>query len=345
LIKEYAACFGAAPVQIFANAPPARSVAPHPFQHCLFGMTPGVSRLSGVITASYDKHRHLVTAINHRGEFIRFPIEQGETFQGRLSLPLPSELEDRAREHLKIALVGNTAVISLPWDSAFYIFKLASGVTSPTIVNRIHRERITAITSTGSLFATAAKDCSLRIWRLNENSLLPVAFAIKHRTPVKLMRINEKLQMCVSVSFDGFVLALSTINGRFLHAFELRENDPSLLAFTDFGCVVVGFNQGNACLIKILDQNLKPVAERRVSSPISCWRYVLWGDGAEYLIAWLAENQLVLFKLPFFEKLGVDFRAEFAVANLDFVVKPLSVLLTDTQGRLFCARGETQKKS
>jgi hypothetical protein len=36
------------------------------------------------------------------------------------------------------------------------------------------------------------------------------------------------------------------------------------------------------------------------------------------------------------EELDLDFCADFAVNNVDFMKDPLGVLLTDTNGRLFC---------
>jgi hypothetical protein len=344
LIKEYAACFGAAPVQLFAHVPPKRAVAPHPFQHCFLGMLAVPPRLSEVIAAAYDSESALVTAVNAKCEFVRFGIADGRIHTGRLAVPIPSELEDRAHEHMKIALFGSTVVVSLPWDSAFYVFRASDGVAQPAAVNRVHRERITAIAASGSLFATAAKDFSVRIWRMDGGALALIAFAMKHRTAVKLITINKKLQICVSVGFDGFVLALSTVNGRFLHARELHESDPSLLAFSNFGCVVVAFNQNGSALIKVLDQNLRPISERRMPYEVNCWRYVQWSDGAEYLIAALSNRRLVLLKLPFIDELGLDFQANFAVAAVDCVLKPsLGVLLTDTDGRLFCILPYSQR--
>jgi hypothetical protein len=163
-----------------------------------------------------------------------------------------------------------------------------------------------------------------------------VGFAMKYRTPVKLVEINKKLEMCISVGFDGFILALSRMNGDFLHATELHESDPSLLACSDFGCIVVGFNQGGVCLIKVLDQNLRAVGDGRIESPISCWCSVQWSDGDEYFIARSASGRQMLLKLPFIEELGLDFCGDFAFINVDFMNDPICVLLTDTKGRLFC---------
>jgi WD40 repeat protein len=221
------------------------------------------------------------------------------------------------------------------------VFRVSAGITPPATVNRVHRERITAIAASGALFATAAKDFSVRIWRTDGSGVALVAFAMKHRTAVKLIELNKKLQICISVGFDGFVLALSTVNGRFLHARELHESDPSLLAFSNFGCVVVAFNQNGSCLAKVLDQNLLPVCERRLQYEVNCWRYVQWSDGAEYLIAALSNRRLVLLKLPFMEELDLDFQANFAVAAVDCLLAPLGLLLTDTEGRLFCVRPYT----
>jgi hypothetical protein len=105
------------------------------------------------------------------------------------------------------------------------------------------------------------------------------------------------------------------VNGRFLHATELHESDPSLLARSDFGCIVIGFNQSGGCLIKFFDQNLRAVGDRSIESPISCWCSVQWSDGDEYFIARSASGRLMLLKLPFIEELDLDFCADFAVTT------------------------------
>jgi WD40 repeat protein len=229
-------------------------------------------------------------------------------------------------------------IVSLPWDSGFYIFQLAHGKTQPAYVNRVHPQRITAVAACGNLFATGSRDCSLRVWEKDAREVTSLAFELKHRTPIRLIAINDRLKMCLSVGEDGFLLATSTANGRFLRSVELRESDPSLIAISDFGCVAVAFNRRDECLIKVLDQNLVPIGDQRITRKILVWKYVKWGDGGEYLISALESRQLVLFRLPFIEELKLDVETECQIIGIEFIEAPMFVVLTDVNGRLFFAR-------
>jgi hypothetical protein len=294
---------------------------------------------SSTIGMSYDKKTGYLTLVNGKFEFVRMQTRGNkESFRGRLILPIPPELEDRVQEHSNIAVSRGYVIVSLPWDSGFYLFQLTYGKTQPAYANRVHPQRITAVAACGNLFATGSKDCSLRVCEKDAREVTLLAFELKHRTPLKLIAINDRLNMCVSIGEDGFLLATSTANGRFLRSVELRESDPSLIAISDFGCVVVAFNRQDACLIKVLDQNLVPIGEHRIRSRILVWKYVEWGDGGEYLISALESRQLVLFKLPFVEELKLDIETESQIIGIEFICAPMVIVLTDVNGRLFFAR-------
>jgi hypothetical protein len=142
----------------------------------------------------------------------------------------------------------------------------------------------------------------------------------------------------LSVSVRGFALATSTVNGRFLNGLELNAANPSLLSISDFGYIAVAFNHANSCLIKVLDQNLMWVTEKTIQGEISCWKYILWVDGIEYLVAAMRDRSVIAIKLPFLEELCLDIRAPTDITGIDFVAAPSYIIFGDAKGHLFCVK-------
>jgi hypothetical protein len=202
-------------------------------------------------------------------------------------------------------------------------------------VNRLRRERITAIAVCRSVFAIASEDFSLVLWQLNGNELGQMAFEMKHQATVRLITISPKLKMCVSIGDDGLLLAVSSVSGRFINGVDLRENEPSHLAVSDFGFIAVAFNQSDGCLIHVLDQNLRAICEKKIAQTILCWKYVHWRDGGEYLLSALRTN-LVLLKLPFVEVVSLDFPTDGSIQSVDFIANPMRIIRISSTGKMNC---------
>jgi hypothetical protein len=78
-----------------------RALSPDPFHHCL-----GAS--------AYDRASKFVNSVRDWREFERFPIDFGDTFRGRLFLPVANDLEDAKNRTMAIAMAGDAVVVSLP---------------------------------------------------------------------------------------------------------------------------------------------------------------------------------------------------------------------------------------
>jgi hypothetical protein len=76
-----------------------RALSPDPFHHCLRA-------------SAYDRASRFVNTLRDRREFVRFPIDFGDTFRGRLFLPVANNLEDA--KNRKIAIAIDAVVVSLP---------------------------------------------------------------------------------------------------------------------------------------------------------------------------------------------------------------------------------------
>jgi hypothetical protein len=149
-----------------------------------------------------------------------------------------------------------------------------------------------------------------------------------------LITINRKLSTCISISHDGFAVAASADDGKFIAAADLKECDPSTIALSDFGFFVVGFNQGS-CLLKVLDQNLVVITEKRVGWLVQAWKCLSWGDGVDYLIVVTKDSVLILLSLPFLEELVLPIEIDTVVAEIDFICNERILVLADADGRVY----------
>jgi WD40 repeat protein len=280
------------------------------------------------IAISYRGKSGFVTVLSNRFEFVRFKLGFDEVYRGSLVLPCP-EIE---REVL-VDIWEDQIVVALPWDTAFYFFHLRPGVLKPKIVNRVHTQPISAIAVNERLVATGSLDSSFRIWARDKTALSPMSLVARHRAGIAHAAISQSFRTCLSIGNDGYLIATSTIDGRFLCAMDLNGK-PSLMTVSERGWVIVAFNQQNSSLVKVLDHNIKEVTEKTIPAPISCWKAAFWGDGAEFLITATRDRRLLLFKLPYLEDMGLQAETRFELEALELVSEPTSLLIVDVRGNL-----------
>jgi hypothetical protein len=274
-----------------------------------------------------------IIAVDSRLGFTRIRFDGRAREDGRLLAPLPLELEHIAESSLKVAIHGKLVALALPWDSAFYVFAIRPGDVQPMAVSRVHPEPITAIAAQGSVVVTASTDCSCRISAVG-TELVCKSVEQRRRTPVKCVAISGNLRMCVSVSFDGFAIASATHNGGFMAGIDLGQTDPSRVAISDFGFVVVAFNKAG-CLIKVLDQNLVPITEKTIGGLVHAWKCVTWADGSECLLLAMQDQRLLLAALPFLEDPRLLIHLDFDVGHVEFHRDPATIVVGDIEGRIY----------
>jgi hypothetical protein len=288
IVREYAACFGTIPAQLFDDAPPIRlpllppTLQPRP-----------LTNIEPPLLALVADHSS-VLAIDER---LRFAvIGGGLADRGRLVLPRP--LAVRARPI--VACSRKFAVAAFPWSSSFSVFIPRSAHAQPIAIGALHTRPITALAICQRAIVSASQDCTVRLWRIGEELTLMRMLA-KHSQPITFVRTNERLRQAVSVSRDGFVMAIGLRDGRYLRGFKLALPDPSDVVFSESGFVAICFNDPDSHIVVVLDQNLKFVCKKGFDGCVQCWAAGEYG-GIDHLIVGMRHGGIRLVRLPLLDE-------------------------------------------
>jgi hypothetical protein len=285
MVRDYSACFGTIPLQIFDDHPPPRVFSPP----CSLPQARVIIPKRNPMLALAVDHGSVI-AIDVR---LRFSIFQaGELIRGRLLLSRPSEIDAKAI----VALSRKFAIVSFPWSSGFWVFAPKSGGCQPFASVAAHTRPITRLAVCKESIVSASQDCTLRLWRMSPEPT-QVRLLAKHAQPIVFLQTNDRLQQAISVSRDGFVLAMSLRDGRYLWGYRLPLSEPSLLALSELGFVAICFNGPDSHTIITLDQNLVPVARRDFEGCIECWDCVELG-GIEHLVIGLKRGAVKILRIP-----------------------------------------------
>jgi hypothetical protein len=252
---------------------------------------------------------------------LRITVQAGETLRARLALPRPPGVAARPI----VALSRRFAVVALPWSSEFAVFPVRGGNCQPIAIGRLHSRPITALAVCHRRIASAAADCTVRVWRITEE-LVQVRMLAKAAQPATFVRACERLREAVSVSRDGFVMALSLRDGRYLRGFKLPFPDPSDVVVSDGGFVAICFNGPDSHIVVVLDQNLKFVVKKGFDGCVQCWATCEYA-GIEHLVVGMRNGGVKLVMLPMLEE-------ERAVATVR------AQLITCAKGECFVASAE-----
>jgi WD40 repeat protein len=156
---------------------------------------------------------------------------------------------------------------------------------------------------------SASQDCTLRLWKLDPEPT-QVRLLAKHEQPIVFLRTSERLRQAISVSRDGFVLAMSLRNGRYLRGFRLPLSDPSNMAVSEMGFVAVCFNGPDSHIVIVLDQNLRLVARSAFDGCVQCWNCLEYG-GIDHLVIGLRGGGMKLVRLPLLGEVETGIEAPF----------------------------------
>lgn len=311
LIKEYGACFGAAPRQLFGKSPPGRSLVTIPLHQSISTVSSSnfgnpLANTAPILALYHDQRKSVVHVVDSRLQYVCLALPHLKPVTPvLLKLPIPENLADVAEIGVNVAISEKYVIVALPWETAFFIFDLCD-VCVPKYVCRAHTERLSSIAVAGDIFLTCARDRSFCIWRAGETSLVPVASILKHRTPAKTIAINHKLKICVGIGQRGFMVSASTVTGEYLGGKSIGISDPSHVAISDFGSIAVCSTQGDKSTIIVVDQNLVHVCRKEIPGVVKCWKCVSWNDGSDYLVIGCEDRRVMLYRLPFLEELPVN---------------------------------------
>ena len=341
LIKEYGACFGAAPRQLFTSKPGPRKHT-LPLHHSLRELTAVHHgnllgwNTSPIIAMHYSAKKNSVYVVNSALECAELSLpDVTRKNKTRFNVPIPDNLTDVAEIGVTVALGDEYAIIALPWDPSFYVYEI-SNPNTPKYVYRDHSEHISALAVSGDVFITCSRDRSFCIWQAEGDSLVALTSVLKHNTPVKIAGINNRLKMCVAIGQRGFLVAVSTLDGTYIGGKRLGLADPGHVAISDFGSIAVCSTQRNKSTIKVVDQNLVDVCEKEIPIVVKCWKCISWTDGADYLVICREDRSLALYKLPFLEEVEVDLAIGENPVTIEVVqAKDPVLLIADDKGGLW----------
>jgi hypothetical protein len=214
---------------------------------------------------------------------LRFAVvRDGETLRGRLLLPAPQELGDVPPV---VAASRRFAVACMPWSSSFAVYALRGGSCAPAFHFERHTRPVTALALARRFVVSGGRDCTLRLARIRKCGGLEHGdrFLAKSAKPIAHVRVNDRLREAVAVSRDGFLIAMSLTDGRYLRGVRLSLGAPAELAVSDNGLVAVCYNGADSHTIIVMDQNLEKVAKRTYDGRVQCWETVMY-NGCEWLI-------------------------------------------------------------
>jgi hypothetical protein len=113
-----------------------------------------------------------------------------------------------------------------------------------------------------------------------------------------VVRANERLREAIAVYADGFLIAMSLFDGRYIGGVKLPIASPTDLIVSDNGFVAVCSNGPDSHVIVVVDQNLEQVALQTYDGCVQCWATLQY-DGIEFLVIGLKGScMLELLRLP-----------------------------------------------
>jgi hypothetical protein len=292
MIREYAACFGNVPAQLFDEVPVRRErffdLVPH-FQWQL------ISTMESEIMAMATGEHGLI-AVHDK---LRFTIFQGKTeiAKGRFNFPVPSEI---ANAKPIVAISRTFALACFPWNSTFSVLAVRAGNCTPMFCCKFHTQPITCLGLCGHSFVSGSRDCTLMLWKVAQGDELGrhKSHLAKGSKPIQFVKMNERLKEAISLSRDGFLVSMSLLDGRYLGGVKLPLSDPSNLEISPNNYIAVCFDGPDSHIIVVLDQNLAFLQTRTLDGCVHCWTTVEI-NGMDYLLIAKKSLSLVILKLPF----------------------------------------------
>lgn len=341
LIKEYAACFGFGPSQIFEKFPEPKTKIPIPHwpvirfnDYTTIFSFAGTSPVKTVFAGDYL----IATTQDLQYVVMKVDVMQSTTISyGKFNVIVPAELKNIVPI---VSASRKYVALTVPWTTHFLLFAFQKHVYS-LIGSYANGQHISALSISRHYLAAASNDCTLRTWRIrkeriddsnntkhstNLNDVLePVSFLAKHIRPISFVEICEKLNSVYSISDDGLISCISLSDGRYLHGIELELSDPSAFFVTKSGYVLVAFNGPDFALLVVLDSNLEEITRTSLDGSLKCWTTCTKG-GIEYLAIILKSQAIQIGELPYWRKTADIFDVP-SIECVSFIKKPVPKLV------------------
>ena len=358
LIKEYAACFGSCPLQLFDQIPEPRN-----FTKLSIDINLDMARKlkfegSKIISLCSDNTYKAYNNQNQTNSSKKFPsviavfenlqyafIDQNERAKyGKLILTVPKELE---KVNPIIAPTEKYMILAVPWSTSFSIYIRNKGGNTVKVQDIYPcSQPISSIAATSKYFATASNDCTLRIWKYidkttnfnprNDNMHAKlIGFLAKHVRPIKFIEISERLNAVYSLSSDGFISHVSLHDGTYVRGIDLGYSEPSHFVLSKNGYIVTVFNGPDSSNIIIIDQNLEEIKKFRFDNAIQCLT-VLYKCGRDYIAIVTKTSKFEILDLPYLDKVECSINCLKDFERITYLSKPKpQIFIANKFGNIF----------
>ena len=331
-MREYAACFGQAPEQIFVE-PHERKRADvqniSDFSHSYATLAEighpilsvEATRKSIIFVTCFFQVFHYDLQARQLNREPKQLLLNGEITKEMI--PRMTSLIERKHKHF---------ISATPWDTAFVISN-EHGI--PEVIKRMHTKKMTAVAIEHSYYATASLDCTMMLWNMNLSGVqTPFAIISKFDSSVVCLAIRESCDMCVGCSKSGEIVSVSLCTGTFIRKVRMSYGEPTHIALFDTGTVCVAFTSANRSTILVFDINLNVIKKHMLGSSVSAWCPIKWADGKEFLFVSTRHRRLAIYELPSMTEVWQEERVAFDITRSCYLSEPQSIIMTTLCGKV-----------
>jgi hypothetical protein len=328
--RQYAACFGQAPLQLFHQPHPSRTSRPREIGY--FSPEPIVLFDSGSPVLSLECSQQSAIFVTQQFVLFQFAFETGVVT--RAQLLRNAQITDAMRSMMKslVQTAAGYVLTGAPWDTAFTLSD-SKGFTLH--IKRLHSQKLSAVALSTHFFATASFDCTVMLWKMRpDRPQVPYSIISKHKSYIQFLAICEECDTCLSCSHTGEIVATALTDGTFVRKIRMDVGEPTGLTIWPDGTSAVAFASSNRTVVAVFDQNLNAIAQTVVGSAIVAWAPVEWEDGRNYVVAALKSGRVVIRSLPAMEEVWANERVDFDVTKVAVSRKPWSIVLGTVCGKI-----------
>jgi hypothetical protein len=320
------------PLQLFDQPLLPRTVFPGSFPSIINFIPTCNGSDCSILTLSVDGR--VLIAVDHHLNFVT--LNGGtELVRGHLELIAPKALPTKVLP--VIAVSRRFAAVGFPWSANFRIVLLRNGPCIPSAECELHTLPITALGISGSRLVYAGTDCCLRLWELDGTR--QIRFLAVHSQPMILLKVSGRLKAAIAIAYDGFLIAMSIIDAKYLGGVNLGISNPTHLIVSRSGYIAVCFNGPDSHEIVVVDQNLLMIEKKSFDGCVNSWVTAERG-GLDYLFLALSCKRLVIRKLPFVEEELKELEISFVPSHMEFVRKESQFYAADGIGNLYTFKME-----
>jgi hypothetical protein len=330
VIREWAACFGVVPAQLFEEAPGPREVYVEHF----WNLTK-FSPLGKFLPIVMRVEKNSILLVDGMLNFVEFK-SQAESMKGKLDLLTPKDLPIPITPI--VAISKKFALVAFPWSSSFVVIPIKNGQCGAAVSCRFHTLPLTCLGISENWFVSASRDCSVRLWKIKANfAVKQVHFPTTRAQPVVLLEMSKRMKSATVVTRDGFVMAISLLNGRYLAGIELGMSNPSHLVVTQAGFALVCFNGPDSHVVFVLDQNLLLVTKNTFDGCVQCWT-TLEFNGIDFIVLALDYQRILALRVPLLDAVMMEASAPFLPQFIAYLKPDGVCYLSGPRGEVYAMR-------